>query len=380
MKKKPKKPLKRKGPAKVYKSTDKKLAASFHRPLQWLNKILDALIQVIESQIRHNAPLTPGTTNLIDLLKSYKKRAILEGFMGYFPQSDYYFVTYYRYLENLNRKLLSAKLGADNRRGCQEDLEWARFHKEGIPRLFLDYMGIEFHIWYGGCYQLNKEIERLEDAIDHETIDQNELRDKVLDVRIAYGDLRDATAGDDFWDSPGNVTDDIRDDFNNIKDRLDFLSDQVNSGDWNIENAEDRAKIKRILREVRIIKYRILRHLGDYGGRPLLDWYKKLYEMDIQIDNAIDLWKDGRMLPEWDPEEARRRIRMAERAKLGFLRLFPLYLGMSLNFFYNELYLMDLHLDQAKGMLQAGQLREALRELRHVRTHKHRIESVLEDV
>ena len=51
--------------------------------------------------------------------------------------------------------------------------------------------------------------------------------------------------------------------------------------------------------------------------------------MDIHIDNAIDLWKDGAMLPEWDPELVKRYIRMAERAKIRFLRIFPLYLGMS---------------------------------------------------
>ena len=59
------------------------------------------------------------------------------------------------------------------------------------------------------------------------TITQDELIEKVEEIRSAYNDLRGTTAGDDAWDSPGDVTDDIRDDFNNIKDRINFLLEQV---------------------------------------------------------------------------------------------------------------------------------------------------------
>ncbi|MBT8276984.1 MAG: hypothetical protein KJO39_12625 [Bacteroidia bacterium] len=379
MKKKSRKSFKRKKFPEEYKISDPQLAKNFHRPLKWLNRLLDALIEILDNHLREGVPITPGTEDIIPLLKEYKMRAIREGFLGYFPESDYIFSAYYRHLEALNRRLLKAKLLAHDRRACLAELVKARDRKQWIPNLFLDYMGIEFSTWYHGCYALDKVIERLEDAIDNETISQDDLIEKVVDILSEYNDLRGSTAGEDAWDSPGDVTDDIRDDFNNMKDRIRFLLEQVRSGDWDINNDEDKAKIKRILRELRVIKHRILRHLGDFGGKSILDWYKKLYEMDIHIDNAIDMWKDGKKLTDWDPELVEIYIRMAERAKIRFLRLFPLYLGMSVSFFYKELYLMDLHMDQAKAMMDANDIRDALRELRHVRIHKHKIERILEE-
>jgi len=40
---------------------------------------------------------------------------------------------------------------------------------------------------------------------------------------------------------------------------------------------------------------------------------------------------------------------------------------------------MDLHLDEAKVMLDAENIRDAVRELRHVRIHKHKIERILDE-
>ena len=361
-----------------YLSSDKEMARSFQRPLTWMNRLLDALIMILESQMKAGTQVTPGTENMIDLLKAYKKRAILEGFLYYFQESDFLFAAYYRYLEAVNRRLLKAKVVSHDRRACQAQLVKARWNKERIANLLPDQMGIEFKDWYKGCYQLDKAIDRLQDAIDNETIDQNELKNMVGDIRTAFGKLPvDLSGPDEEWDSPGYITKDIWHDFNNIFERIKFLDEQVRSGDWNINNAEDRGKIKRLLREMRILKHRALRQLGEFGGRSILEWYLKLHEMDIHIDNAIDLWQDGRMLPEWDSELVETYIRMAERAKMSFLRLFPQFLGLSMAFYYKELYLMDLHLDEAKGRLDVEDLRGAIRELRHVRTHKHRIEKAI---
>lgn len=361
----------------IYRTSRAKQAKEFQRPLSWLNRILEGLIQVLESQLRHGAPITPGTTDLIALLKRYKKRAILEGFMDYFPESDYYFVTYYRYLESINRHLSKAKTLAHDRRACQAELTKAGTAKKHIPQLFLDYMGIEFHVWYHGYYAVDKILERTDEAVKFHRLTQKELKDMIWDLLIALGHLIDSTAGEDIWESQGDVDEDLRIDLKNMRIRLRFLLEQIESGDWDVDDTDDQARIRRILREVRTIKHRSIRRLGDYGGKSLLDWYKALFNLDYIIDNATDLWVNGKMLPEWDPEIVKGMIRRAQLAKYSFIRLFPDFLGRSLLWFYKELYLMDLHLDIAKDMMDAGQLRDAIRELRHVRIHKHRIERVL---
>ena len=359
--------------------TEAEMVERIKRPLGWMNRLLDALIQILESHLRHGAEVSPGTRNLIELIESYKKRAILEGFYGYFPESDYLFAAWFRYLEHINNELNKAKLLRNDRRACQGALGRAGFYKKMMPNLFLPYMGIDFSTWYALYYDVDKILERLLDSIENDTLTDKELLNRLLDLRIAVKTLKELTAGDDYWEAAGDVDDEIRVDFDHMLDRLDFLIIQVRSGDWKASNAADRARIRTILRQVRTIKHRSIRRLGEFGGKSLLEWYLRLFEMDYLIENAIDHWEDGRMLPEWDPEWVRIMIRKIERAKIRFLRLFPPFLDMSMVFWYNEFYLMDLHLDEALKMLDAKQIRQAIRELRHVRTHKHRIERVLND-
>lgn len=189
-----------------------------------------------------------------------------------------------------------------------------------------------------------------------------------------------ATGGEADDGGEGGQDDEIRVDLDFMRAAGRFLLDQVRSGDWDVDRFEDRARIRRILRRLRGRKRNIIRRLGSFGGNSAYDWYKRLFDIDFHIDNAADAWQHGQLLPEWDSDLAIRIIKRAERAKLRFVRLFPLYLGMPLVWWYDHLYRMDMQLDLARDLLQAGQIAGALEALKKVRRHKHAMEEILNDM
>jgi hypothetical protein len=349
-------------------------AKNFLRPLQWLNRVLDALIEILESQLRSGAPVTPGTVNLLELIVEFKKRAMREGFEEWFPEQQERFIDWYLAWEKIDRELLRARSLAANREACQAALGRAERAKLDMLKLFPKFLGVYLHKWFNPLYGLDKLIERLLSEVVNETISQRELRRKVRLLRY-YVDWLKGIAEDA---DDGGEGDEIRDTIDNMMERCRFLIREVFSGRWQIGNAEDRDKILRILRELRSQKLRCVRRLGDFGGTPVLDYYRDLFKLDFHVDNAADLWVDGRLLPEWDPRRVIRIIRRAERAKLRLIAKFPTYLGVNLAWFYDHLFRMDLLFDRAGDLLDADQLLTAIRALRHARDHKHAIEEVLE--
>ena len=266
---------------------------------------------------------------------------------------------------------------AADREACQAALGRAERAKLDMLELFPRFLGVFLHKWFNPLYALDKLIERLLVEVRNETISQRELKRKVRLLRY-YIDWLKGIADDADDGQPGGQDDEIRETIDNMLERCRFLIGEVFSGRWRIDNAEDRDKIRRILRELRSQKLSCIRRLGDFGGRPVLDYYNELFRLDFMIDNAADLWVDGRLLPEWDPRRVLRIIRRAEQAKLRLISKFPTYLGINLAWFYDHLFRMDLMFDGAKDLLDAGQIRAAIRLLRHAREHKHAIEEVLE--
>lgn len=371
----PKKPKQERYPKKYRVPSEAYQAKQFIRPLQWLNKFLDALIQVLESQIKFGAPVTPGTKNLVTLLIEYKKRAIREGFENWFPEGDFHFSNLYWYLESINKKLSSAKKLSHDREACQASLGQAEKSKHDlIEMLFPRFLNVPFINWFRRLYLVDHLIERLDAAVRTSNISQKELIALLRTLRFSLDALLGVAlnADDDDWG------DDVRSDCENMLERCKFLLGVVRRGDWHVDKLEDRRKIRRVLGQLKRQKHRMIRRLGDYAGKSILDLYKELFAIDFHINNAADLWVNGRILPKWDPDEVIKIIRKAERAKLRFVSLLPNYLGVNLAWYYDHLYQMDVQLDLAKDLLEVGQIVDALKALRKVRQHKHAIEEVLE--
>ena len=179
----------------------------FKRILGWMNRILDAIIEVLQSHFQNGDTISPGTEDLIELLKTYKKRAILRGFMGLDTGTDFYFVTFYRHLEGLDRRLAKAKRLAASPNDCKEELKRASDKKKHITTLHWDYFGLPFSTWYKYLYDLDKKIDRLDEALKYNRLNQDQLKGEINDLQAALASLMDNTLGNDQYDAPPADTD-----------------------------------------------------------------------------------------------------------------------------------------------------------------------------
>jgi len=344
-------------------------AAQLLRPLQWLNKILDALIQILKSQHKFGAPVSPGTKALVTLCKEFKHRAIFEGFDGWFPEGESEFIDLYYALEEINLELAAARKLAHNKDECRARLGRAHELKHELIRdHFPDFLSDTFVSWYRAFDRIDQTIERLieELRLSWQNLTQEDLEKIIRKLKRQIRAL--GNGGDDAA---------LKIDLDFMRGHIEFLLDQVRSGDWQIDRTKQRKKIIKSLRRLRKRKHNLIGSYGEYGGTSFLDWYKALFNIDLHITNAADLWFNGQYLPEWDPETVIRIIKRAEVGKSRFVRLFPEYLNESLEFWYEHLYKMDLYLDLAGDLLELGHVEDALKALNKVRRNKHTMEKKL---
>ena len=357
--------------------SDSERAGRFIRPLKWLNRVLDSLISIIEDHLVVGTPISGGTRDLIQLLIEYKKRAIREGFESWFPEGGHNFLVYYQLLENLDRELELAKKLADEKNACRVQLGKADRAKYLLMDKFPEYLTLPFVVWFQDFYDLDKALERIDSAVkfNHASLD-----DVSRAARLMKGQLNAlaATANDAILNGATDITPEWLNDLSSSQQQLDSLLDQLANNDFDLDKPADRAAIRRVLSRVRRRKYQFIRRFGAFGDNALADWYKALFEIDYEIDNAADLWVDGQKLGDWDGDEAKKRIEEAERAKIRLIRKFPDFLDKDPYWYYIRLYKMDMSLSAAENLLRDGQDLDALIELRKVSRPKHQIEAHLE--
>lgn len=362
----------------IFEISDKQQAENFQRPLSWLNRILDALIEIVRDHIANGSRWTLGEVQLIDLLKRYKKRAIREGFADYYPEMDHRFIVWYEHFWTLNRELEKAKslVGEANR--CKESLGKAKEVKLKMVGMFPEFLGLPFDVWYYNLYLTDKALDRLDEAVRARRLTRFQLIDLLRQLRIEFR-LLNMTVGDSLAAGGGQEAQGMRVAVEIAIGRIEALLQAVRRGDVEPGNPAGIRRIRGVLRRVRLNKYNAIQELGFYAGVAVSEWYKELFDMDYYIDNAADSWVDGHVIP-WDPDRNRRTIEAAERAKIRFIHSFPDFLGMSLVWYYNNLYKMDAALKYARFLLILGDYEDVLEQLRKVRRSKHNIERHLRTV
>lgn len=372
MKKKNPTLARRKSPPQMFRATPQQQAESFRRPLGWLNRVLDALIDITRGHIAAGDHFSVQEILMIDLLKEYKIRAIREGFADYYPEINHRFIVWYELWEKLNRDLARAKSVANDQRRCKINLGMAKETKLKMVELFPNLLGVRFSLWYFELSEVDNLLERLDEAVRHRRINRFRLQDLLRELAGALR-LLNEVVGDALAAGAGSPAEGMRVAIEMALARIQVLIEVVQQGDVEPGNPADIRRIREILRRVRRGKYHAIVELGIHAGTSMDEWYKGLFEIDYYIDNAADSWVDGKVVP-WNPEATRRTIEAAERAKDRFIHSFPDFLGKPLIWYYNNLYKMDVSLDYAKFLMFLDDDQEVLDELRKVRRHKHNLE------